>query len=261
MNSYSEDSAAFYSSFNDFLNPKDSNDFYSLENEMTDYCKINEFSSTFLTNYDSKEKNKEIKNGKEKKKISVPKISLKTSKKKNKTRKIEDKPMRKKVQDILSNNAFEFINKKIKDLYNNNIGNGVCIKELKPLQSKKFNVDNNKKFLYGTIANHFSGDINKRNTNFDLSHNKNLIKDLLNEKDIIKRNYFEELFNLTFLQYLKHFRGDDDYEVLIGVNRYINEIQKYQDDKDYQNELKRYIFDYENILNRKRSREDKKIPK
>jgi hypothetical protein len=166
--------------------------------------------------------------------------------------------LKKKVKEILVKNALNFTNNKIKLLYNNNIGNGVCIKELKTLQSNKFNVEDNKKFLYGTIGDYFSENITKKSTNLEKSHNKNLINKLLNEKDIIKKKYFEELFKLTFFQFLQHFRGEKFYDVLDGTELYINEIQKYSGNKDYQDELKRYIFEYENILARKRARDLKK---
>ena len=261
MNFNLEESVDIYDSYNhSFFN--EFNDYCSFSNELTSTFKNNDLINTFETNLDSKEKKKEIKLLNEKKNILTSKKE-KISKNKNKTKttrsgKIEDRPLRKKVKEILVKNALNFINKKIKFLYNNNIGNGVCIKELKTLQSNKFNVEDNKKFLYETIGDYFSESITKKSTNLEKSHNKNLINKLLNEKDIIKKKYFEELFKLTFFQFLQHFRGEKSYDVLVGAELYINEIQKYSSNKDYQDELKRYIFEYENILARKRARDIKK---
>ena len=67
-----------------------------------------------------------------------------------------------------------------------------------------------------------------------------------------KRKFFNNLFNLTFLECLKHFRGDYNISELEGLNE-LNEIKKkYENDNDYLNLLNYYFFNFEDITNKKR---------
>ena len=50
------------------------------------------------------------------------------------------------------------------------------------------------------------------------THNKKLIESLINDKDEKKRNIFINIFNLTFLDCLKHFRGSEKIVELDGIN-------------------------------------------
>ena len=99
-------------------------------------------------------------------------------------------------------------------------------------------------------------------TSIPSEHNKLIINNLINEEDIQKRNYFKELFELDFIQCLKHFRGEKNIELLKGLkcfNEYKEEIiDKYKDEgNDYFNNLNYYINNYERIINQKRSRQSR----
>jgi hypothetical protein len=162
-----------------------------------------------------------------------------------------------------------FINEKIYKIYYGKIGFGIFRKELKTLnhnQKKDSSVDFEQNFLYKKLGEIFSDNISGRYTNIPLIHNKRLISTLINEKDEIKRKYFTSLFNITFLDCLKHFRGDISLEELEGLNRFENLKEtiknkcKEEDGEDYVESLDYYLKNYESIVNKKKSRV-KKIDK
>ena len=53
-------------------------------------------------------------------------------------------------------------------------------------------------------------------------------------KKIKKKEYFNKLFNLTFIQFLKHFRGEDKNDILEGLQCFHDikneSIDYYEDD-------------------------------
>jgi hypothetical protein len=74
----------------------------------------------------------------------------------------------------------------------------------------------------------------------------------MNEKDEKKRIFFNNLFNLTFLECLKHFIGNQNISELEGLSG-LNEIKKkYENDSDYLNKLNYYFLNFEDIINKKR---------
>ena len=183
----------------------------------------------------------------------------------------------KKIKSILLNCLFNFINLVIKNKYNGNIGDNLCAKQL-----VKINKDNilsskySKLLLNKTLKEIFSGK----------KHNEDLIEQLLNEKDEEKRDFFNKLFNLTFVDCLNHLReeyiknnkldslnnlrgeyieqinGLDSLKLLRG--EYIEQLngldslekilEKFKDDKDYIYNFKYYFFNFEELMKRKRSK-------
>ena len=169
---------------------------------------------------------------------------------------ITDNYLRKKCKRTLLDVIFNFLNQTIKKVYNNKIGEGVRIKELKPLNYKinsEMGIKYNKEFLNKNIGEIFSNNISDRFTNFSKLHNKSLIINLLNEEDEGKKNFFRRLFGLTFLQCLEHFRGTVFYfelDGLIQLNDVINNII----DEEYKVNLIYYFENYEKIINKKKER-------
>ena len=94
-----------------------------------------------------------------------------------------------------------------------------------------------------------------------MDHNKKLIKSLLNDKDKQKRNLFEKIFNLTFLQCLRHFRGSEHIKELEKLTKYEDVCKSLEDDEDYLYTFKYYIENYEKIMEKKKSRNKKKKAK
>ena len=203
----------------------------------------------------AKIKNKEIKIKGNKKRGRNPKES-------GKHNKFSDDNIRKKVKHILINELQEFINKKISEIYNNDIGQGLFKKKLLPMNQQQI-VDSssslfNKEFLNKSLKDIFSENISSRNRILPLNLNKQIIEKLLNEKDEEKKLYFRKLFNLTFTESLRHFTGAQIINKLIGLNEIDSIQEKYGYNGDYFHTLKYYFLNYEIIINSKEIRKDNK---
>ena len=182
-----------------------------------------------------KEEEKKVENKTTKINMLISKKTKRNSKTKKKN--IRDNYMRKDCKHILLNHIFNFINEKICEKYDNNIGQAICIKQLQTLnqeQKSKTNIDFNKEFINKKLYQIFSENISSKLTNFIKTHNKDIIQDLLNEQDIEIKTYFNKLLNLTFFQCLEHFRGNKVYEELKGMPVLIDEIKKYNEEDEYE---------------------------
>ena len=178
---------------------------------------------------------------------------------KEKHNKFSDDILRRKCKYIILKYVRIFINEQIKAVYNNNIGNGYFIKQLLTLnkgQKSNDTIKYNQEFLYKSLRDIFSDDISRKYFNYNLKHNKLLIKELISEKNEEKRIYFQNLFRLNFLQCLKHFREQESIKELEGMklfNEIKNELNTDHDDgENYKKTLEEYINKYEDIINRKK---------
>lgn len=238
------------------------------KNKNIDIYEINE-------NYSNNAKRETNTNSKNVKRFQTPKkkynknqdinilISNKTKfdYKTNRSSKFEPKYMLKKCKNILLESIYNFINQKIKILYNNDIGKGICENQLKPLNKKHISKSNaliNQELINKPIRDIFSEDISTKNTNSLKEHNKKLINALITEKDIKRRKYFQNLLNLTFLQCLKHFRGEEYYVELEGMYSLEDEKEKNKGDKEYIEQINKFFLDYEFFINNLKTRTKKK---
>jgi len=175
--------------------------------------------------------------------------------------KYSDDNLRRVAKHLVLDSDFKLINKKIEEKYNGNISHGIFVKQLLILNKKKISdtsIQPNKDFLTKTLGEIFSENISSRYTTYKPCHNNLLIKELINEKDKDKKNYFEKLFSITFVDSLKHFRGTQKIEELEGMKGFKDIKSKYKDDADYLKSLEYYIMNYEEILNNKRIRKPRK---
>ena len=178
--------------------------------------------------------------------------------------KYSDDNMRRKCKVIILNHLLDFINKKIKEKYDN-IGYGVNVKKLMKInknQVTKSNINYNIKFMKKTLQEIFSDDISLRYTSYAKDKNKNLIKKLMEEKE-----YFKNIFNLTFLDCLHHFINKKFIPELKDLELFediINDSDKLKlkkldiNDKDYLDNIRDYLENYEKILLNKKSRKPKR---
>ena len=167
-----------------------------------------------------------------------------------------------KCKTILINKLLKFINNKIKEIYNNNIDNRTRLFILNKNLVENTRLDFNLMLLQKSLLEIFSeNNINRIIIyHLDPNWNKRLIEKLLNEKDDDKRKYFENLFNLTFLDYLDHFTTKRVIEELQGLKTFLdikndeNELKRLKlDDKEYLNSFEDFLNNYEEkLLNRKR---------
>ena len=205
---------------------------------------------------------KEIISGKAKKKENK---NLGRKKKNSQLTGAHDKYMydniRRKIKHLITKILLNFINEKIKEKYQSFVGKGVFIKKLMIINQKQIDdatVLFNRDFLKKSIGDIFSVEISTRYKNYPLSHNKNLIHSLKDEKDTEKKSYFNKLFNLTFMDTLDHFRKKKVIEELNGMQTFDSIKQGFKDDEDYLKMLEYSIKNYETLLNNQRIRRGKK---
>ena len=184
--------------------------------------------------------------------------------------KYSDDNSRRKIKRILISELQDFINDRIAYKYGNDIGEGMTKKRLMKLRQNQISnasIGFNILFLNKTLKDIFSEDVTGRITNYSSDRNKEIIQELINNKDLVKKDYFEGLFNLTFFDCLKYFRDDDiephKLQYLEGFTKF-NEIKdKFykKKDKNYINHISKYLNNYEKILFNKKPRRSKKGPK
>ena len=165
-----------------------------------------------------------------------------------------------KTKHLILYNLIEFINETFRNIYKENIGNGLLIKKLfimKQDQIVNTCINYNQRFLNKSLKDIFSEDICKNITNFPLKHNKNLIYKLMNENDKYKKILFNKIFNLRFKEVIRHINGNGEIEELKGLKHIDDILKKYKDDPDYFDVLKYYILNFEEIMERKRTKKTK----
>ena len=149
----------------------------------------------------------------------------------------------------------KFINDVINKIYKGNIGHGIFQKQLLKINQNQVIVSkNNKQFLNKTLKDIFSDNISTKYSTYSSSHNRDLIKDLLNETDEEKRIKLNKLFNLTFIDCLRHFRGSEIIEELHGLDSLESVLKKFEDDKGYLKLFKHYCLNLEEVIYNKQSR-------
>ena len=169
-----------------------------------------------------------------------------------------DDNMRKKCKNIVLKSILESINSKIKFLYNNDIGHGDDEKALKILnqkkEEKKDTLQKDGEFICMKLKDIFSKEISARYSHYSSGHNKKVIESLINDQDEIKSTYFNNLFNLTFFDYLKYFRGDEDIQEFGGFKKLssVKEQILKEDKEEYLNHFLYYINNFEKIINRRK---------
>ena len=289
----------FYEPFNEIFSDESfkNDEFYNIYSKQIDIpqkpteIKNNEYTTKATLNKEQisnlneiEEKNKELKNYlyminydllnyKDPLETEIPKKNISSLSKKRERLdanlddyKYRDDNIRRKVKKLILNNLMNFINNKIAEKFQDNMGYGIYIKKLLIINQKlksDSTIEFNKDFLNKSIGDIFSENISTRYTNYPLTHNKSLIYFLINYSDDDKRNYFIKLFSLTFFDVLKHFRGSQEIEELKGLNRMNSLRKEFGNDKDYLKALEYYIINYETIINakkaRKRNEKSKKI--
>jgi hypothetical protein len=162
------------------------------------------------------------------------------------------------IKSIIFDILMKYDNEIISKVYKNNLGNGIKIKQLLKInqsQIKNADVKFNKDLLNKTQGEILSDNITTRISSYPLTHNKNLINELLNEKDENKRYRFDKLFNRTLLECIKHIRGSDSIEGLEGLEKKLEEeLSKSDEEEDYKEMFIYTLNHYESICNNKKSR-------
>ena len=170
--------------------------------------------------------------------------------------------LRIKIKNLVINYALDFINEKIKNIYQSNIGNGINKKQLLSINKEyKYDtsIENNKNLLYKTLGEIFSGNISQKFNIKYPEYNKHIIQSLLHEKDENKRLALKRLFNIQFLKCIETFSGNNDYEELKGFKQFKDIKENLKDDEPvYIEILENYAKNYENNIKDKKGRKLKK---
>lgn len=163
----------------------------------------------------------------------------------------------KRIKTLLLDYLSKFMNNKINEVYSGHIGFVIFKKEfLKMNQNQITDSKNDKIFLYKKVKELFSENISTKFTNFPLEHNKILINTLLNEANGNIRKIFEEILNLTFIECLEYFRGSKYFEILRGLKT-LNDFCSKENDVDYKDIFRYYVFHIEEIIMKKKSKNKK----
>ena len=177
--------------------------------------------------------------------------------------KFTDDNLSRKFKHIIIDNLLKYINSIIKNQYNDSIGIGIGEKKLLKLNQRQIissKADFNQKFLQTSIKDILSDNISKKYSNYPPYHNKILIENLLNEDNLEKRILFRKIFNLSFLDCIKHFKGEahiNELEGFIGLDEVCKNFEKNEDDIDYINQFKWYVKNFEDIIMDKKVRNRK----
>ena len=166
----------------------------------------------------------------------------------------------KKIRIIILNSIINFINEKIKILLNNNIGKGIFIKQLLPINKTILyhsSVEYDKEFLNKKLKEILTS-ISNKYTNYLSNKNEETIEYLINLEN--KGKYFQELFDLSFLDCLKHISGtkySDLLNDLPNIDNILIQDKKNINEKEINN-YKDIINNYESIIDIKKIRNKKK---
>ena len=153
----------------------------------------------------------------------------------------------------------QFINEKIRTIFayeDKKILKEKKLFKLKQNQLISSKTDYNKDFLEKTLGVIFSGDISSKYSCYPSTHNKNLIESLINEKDDKIKNIFKNIFNLTFVDCMNHFRGSKIVEELEGMNNlddFLKDLKK-ANDEEYCSLFKYFVINFETIIKERKSR-------
>ena len=196
------------------------------------------------------------------------KIQEKNNETKHTHTKYANDNMIRKIKFIIINHMMDFINLKINERYNNS-----RIKKLLTMEKSQTSntlVNDNINFLNKKLKDIFSEKITGRYTNrilYPPERNKNLIEELINEQDEEKKQYFNNLFNLTFIDCLDHFinkkfipilKDLESFEEIIKVPEKYKKKKLNINESDYIETLRQFLENYESILRNINQRKKKK---
>lgn len=185
----------------------------------------------------------------------------KNSKEKGKHTKYDGDNIIRKIKSSMIRLLINFINQLILSLYGGKIGYGPQQKTIFTIKPKQIiNSKNDKEFINRSLKEILSEQITERISNFQPDHNKNIIELLLNEEDDLKREKFENFFNLKFIDCVMHYCGKNEQKILLGLETLQNTcniMKTNKVDEDYIKLYTHYVFNFEDTINRKKNRNKK----
>ena len=167
----------------------------------------------------------------------------------------------KKIRIMVIKSIFLFINNTIKEKYDNDIGKSVITKQFLKIDKENLyhsKVEFDKEFLNKKLKDILSEKISGKYTNFQENKNKDLLESLIQDS---KKGgeYFKQLFDLSFINCLKHINDEQNLDILNGLMK-VDEILRYEEFKIDEDEFSAYKFyfkHYESRINDKKPRKSK----
>ena len=175
--------------------------------------------------------------------------------------KFSDDNLIRKVKCTLIDILSSLINKLLDKFYNINFGKKENKKELLKMNQNQITsskTEYNRNFISKALKDIFSHRISTKYTKHSPDHNKNIINQVLNEKNRDIKIKFENIFNLTFLDCLEHFRGTKYIKELEGMTNLIEYCNKFENDPDYICQFKYFVNNFEKIIFTKKLRNREK---
>ena len=238
----------------------------SFDNKMYDYESVKNSSNYFYLDSIKEENDysnfKELKSNLRIKKKKVGRKKKLDYEDNQDNHKIVNDNMIRKCKYLVINNCIEFLNFQIRNIYHNDIGEGILMKKILDInqQQKSDNkLETTRLFLNKRLIDIFSVDISPKYTSFLPAHNRLLISKLLNEEDIEKKEKFKKIFNLTFADCIQLFLGNNSkfnglegFPVFDEIKGDLNENDKFL------GKLKNYLINFEEIIRNKKPRKRNK---
>ena len=210
---------------------------------------------------EEKEEKKEEKEKKEKKEKKMLGRKKKGSNEKGKHDKYSQDNIIRRIKTLIIKLVLKKINiyiNEINEVYNMKNSKGIYKTPLLKVVQKDILKTGNKQFLWQTLQEIFSNDIStKYKTSFNQSsYNQQIILKLLNEKNEEKRKKFIDLFKLTFLDCLKHFRGSAKHKELEGLTtlKKLMSENEFMEDPEYSKIFEYYVLNFEEVIKNKKVR-------
>ena len=129
-------------------------------------------------------------------------------------------------------------------------------------ETNNSSIEFNKMFLYKSVKEIFSGKLTTKYKSKKATleiHNEDLINELLSGKDIEKRNIFESIFNLKFIDVVNYvIYQRNDLTQLYGLKLTENLLEEMSIEEEYSAILYDTMRNLEKILNSKKSRNRRK---
>ena len=225
---------------------------------------------------DLNENNKKLKENTEKNNPNKTNLKMEKNKNDKKSKKMNTNKKRKKKTDSNGNNnklkkvrlmilnaILRFVNKKIKKVFNDNIGKGIVMKQLVNFSRGELthsSVEFDKKYLKKQLKEIFSGNISGKYTNYLKNKNEDLVKELINLED--NGEYFKAIFQLSFLDCIEHINEIKYIDILYDLETLdeiiLNESEGEDLDKDDIDNYKETIKHYKDYIENKNSRRSRK---
>jgi len=133
------------------------------------------------------------------------------------------------------------------------------ILDINQQQKSDNKLETTKLFLNKRLIDIFSVDISPKYTSFLPAHNRLLISKLLNEEDIVKKEKFKKIFNLTFADCIQLFLGNNGkYAELKGFPVFDEIKEELNENDKFLGKLKNYLINFEEIIRNKKPRKRNK---